>query len=427
LAVALCHGVRPPEALIPLRILYHHRVASRDGQAVHIDELIHAFRELGHDIIVVAPPGFERSSLGHEPRLFAWIKRRLPTALYELIELSYNVPAYLRLRRALRRTKPDLIYERHGLFLVAGTLLGRRSGIPVFLEVNSPLAYERAAFGGLGLKRLASRMEIWAWRHATHVLPVSQVLANIVGAAGVPADRISLVPNGINPDFLRGYCAETTKTALGLAGKTVLGFTGFMRTWHGLDAVLEILAQPGTPSSLHLLLIGDGPARPALEQQAALLNVRHRVTFAGLIERLDVAKLVAAFDIAIQPKVVEYASPLKLFEYMAAGKAIVAPDQANIREILAPDADAILFDPARPDDMARAILRLAADPALRERLGTAARLTIDARRLTWRANAERITALAQRGPQAQREASPAPDAAQAFTVRGAPTGPDRRS
>jgi glycosyltransferase involved in cell wall biosynthesis len=380
-----------------LRILYHHRVGSRDGQAVHIDELIHAFQALGHEVVVVAPPDFEQSSLGYEPRLFAWIKKRLPKAFYELIELSYNVPAYLRLRRALQPARPDLIYERHGLFLFAGTLLGRRSGIPVFLEVNSPLARERAEFGGLALKRLAKRLEIWAWRHADHVLPVTRVLANIIGAAGVPPDRISVIPNGIDPDrFLRDYSAEAAKTAVGLSGKIVLGFTGFMRSWHGLDAVVQILAQPATPTALHLLLIGDGPARPALEQQAARLNVRHRVTFAGLVERQDVAKFVAAFDIALQPKVVEYASPLKLFEYMALGKAIVAPDQANIREALSPDVDAVLFDPEQPDDMARAILRLAGDPTLRERLGMAARGTIDARCLTWRANAERITALAQR-------------------------------
>jgi glycosyltransferase involved in cell wall biosynthesis len=411
--------------LAPLRILYHHRVGSRDGQAVHIDELIHAFRALGHEVDVVAPPGFDQSSLGYEPRLFAWIRRRLPKAFYELIELSYNVPAYLRLRRALRRARPDLIYERHALFLFAGTLLGRRTGIPVFLEVNSPLARERAEFGGLALKRLAKRLEIWAWQRASRVLPVTRVLADMVGAAGVPADRIHVIPNGIDPDrFPRGNSAETAKATLGLSGKIVLGFTGFMRSWHGLDAVVDLLIQPRIPSTLHLLLIGDGSARPALEQQVVRLNVRHRVTFAGLVERQDVAKFVAAFDIALQPKVVEYASPLKLFEYMALEKAIVAPDQANIREVLTPDVDAVLFDPARPDHMARAILGLAGDPTLRERLGRAARATIGARGLTWRANAERITTLAQQGARAQREAYPVADAAQTLTAPGFSTEPD---
>src|SRR5262249_49537736 len=147
--------------------------------------------------------------------------------------------------------------------------------------------------------------------------------------------------------------------------------------------------------SLHLLLVGDGPAKPYLEQRAKQLKVTNRITFVGLVRRDDVAKFVAAFDIALLPKAVEYASPLKLFEYMALGKAIVAPDQPNIREILTANTDALLFDPGRPLEMTSAIERLSASEGLRERLGKAARATIDARKFTWRANAGQITALAE--------------------------------
>ena len=307
------------------------------------------------------------------------------------------MPAYLRLRRAARELKPDLIYERHGTLLIAGTLLGKRRSIPVFLEVNSPLARERTQFGGLAAKWLASRLETWAWRSAAHVLPVTQVLAEIIRDAGVPTDRIAVIANGIDPSrFLRHYPAEDAKAAVGLAGRTVLGFAGFMRSWHGLEAVLEMLARRETPASLHLLLIGDGPAKPLLARRAAELNVANRLTFAGLIDRDHIASHVAAFDIALVPKVVDYASPLKLFEYMALGKAIVAPDQPNIREVLTPNLDALLFDSIQPLAMAQAVLRLAADVGSRERLGKAARATIEARGFTWRANAERILGLAER-------------------------------
>jgi glycosyltransferase involved in cell wall biosynthesis len=411
-----------------LKILYHHRVGSRDGQAVHIDELIHAFRALGHEVVVVAPPGFDLSPLGHESRVFAWIKRRLPQVFSEVIEVSYNLPAYLRLRRALSRCKPDVIYERHGLFLIAGTLLGKRSGVPVFLEVNSPLARERAQFGGIALKRLAAWLEIWAWRNAARILPVTEVLANAIIAASVPASRIDVIPNGINPErFLRDFSTESAKEAAGLSGKTVLGFTGFMRSWHGLESVLEMLAQPGTHAALHLLLIGEGPARPLLERRAAQLNVNHRITFAGLVGRDDVAKLMSAFDIALLPKVVEYASPLKLFEYMALGKAIVAPDQPNIREVLTADFNAVLFDPTQAHDMANQILRLAADARWRQQLGTSARATIDARGFTWQANAERIAILALRHSRLQPLQQLAPDPEGTVIAGRSSTGSDRRS
>ncbi len=84
------------------------------------------------------------------------------------------------------------------------------------------------------------------------------------------------------------------------------------------------------------------------------------------------------------------ASPLKLFEYMAAGKAIVAPDQPNIREVLSDGETALLFDPTVPDAMWEAIRRLASDSMLRARLGLAARAEIGRRDYTWRGNAERV-------------------------------------
>jgi glycosyltransferase involved in cell wall biosynthesis len=91
--------------------------------------------------------------------------------------------------------------------------------------------------------------------------------------------------------------------------------------------------------------VGDGPARAAIESLTESLGIPDRVTVTGIIDRDEVARYVGVFDIALQPDVVEYASPLKLFEYMALGKAIIAPDRANIREILTHGRDALLFDP----------------------------------------------------------------------------------
>jgi glycosyltransferase involved in cell wall biosynthesis len=119
-----------------------------------------------------------------------------------------------------------------------------------------------------------------------------------------------------------------------------------------------------------------------------------RVTITGIIERDQVAGYIAGFDIALQPEVVAYASPLKLFEYMALGRAIVAPDAPNIREIVTNGVDCLLFDPEQPDGLAQALQRLAGDAALRERLGRAAIAKLAERRLTWRDNAVKVAALA---------------------------------
>jgi len=130
---------------------------------------------------------------------------------------------------------------------------------------------------------------------------------------------------------------------------------------------------------------------------AVELGVTDRVTFSGLVPHAQVPAAVAGFDIALQPRVVDYASPLKIFDYMAAGRAIVAPDQPNIREVLTHERTALLFDPDRPGALWAAIARLLAAPDLRQRLGAAARAELEARDYTWRGNATRIVAWASEG------------------------------
>lgn len=377
-----------------MKILYHHRIRSKDGQAVHLEELIAALRALGHEVLLVGPKAFAHASFGHDPKFLALAKRLIPNLIYELLELGYNAPAYLRLRRACRRFGPDAIYERYNLYLTAGLACAQHFGLPLLLEVNAPLSRERASFGGLGFPRLARSVERRIWRSADFVLPVTGVLANEIIDNGVRPERVVLIPNAIDPaKFPPDADGGTAKLKLGLAGKLVLGFTGFVRDWHGIDSLLRLLARADVPANLQLLVVGEGPAIAALTAQARGLGIADRVTFAGLIGREALPLYVSAFDIALLPKCVAYCSPLKLFEYMAAGKAIVAPDQPNIREILVSGESALLFDRDSPDDMAAAVLRLANDADFRARLGFAARELIDSRGYAWRRNAERVTAL----------------------------------
>ena len=377
----------------PLRILYHHRIVSRDGQSVHVDAMIAALRGFGHSVLVAAPSQSGGAD-GEPPRWLAALRRALPPAVYELMELAYNLPAFARLYRASRTFAPDLIYERYNLNLLAGVWLARLTRTPLLLEVNAPLAQERADFGGgLRLHPLAWRIENWIWRNADRVLPVSTPLAKLLREAGVAAERIAIIPNAVDPAVYDAIDNAAAKRALGLDDKIVLGFAGFMRDWHGLEGVIEGLAQADLPRNAHLLLVGDGPARTAMAERATALGIADRVSFAGVVPRAQLPRHIAAFDIALQPRAVAYASPLKLFEYMAAGKAVVAPDQSNIRELLVAEESALLFDSRHKGAIFEAIRRLAGDEALRRRLGTAARRRIDQRGFTWRENARRVAGL----------------------------------
>lgn len=380
-----------------MKILYHHRTRSKDGQYVHIEEMIDALREQGHEVIIVAPPGGESEAFGSDAGLVAWLKRHLPQWFYELMELAYSLVAYRRLDKAVKQHRPDCLYERYNLFLPAGIWLKRKHKLPMLLEVNAPIFEERARYDGLSLKRLARWSQGYAWRNADYVLPVTQVLADIVADYGVERERIVVIPNGINEKrFAQAPDTETAKAALGLQGKLVLGFTGFVRDWHGLDKVIDLIANDPPESSRYLMVVGDGPARAALEQQAKDLNISHRVNFTGIVGRDDVARYVAAFDIALQPAVVAYASPLKLFEYLALGKAIIGPAQPNLMEILTDRHNALLFDAIQSGGLPQAVRLLCENADLRRQVGTNARATIAEKQLTWHANANCAVKLVER-------------------------------
>lgn len=388
-----------------MKILYHHRTASKDGQAVHIEEMIASMRKLGHEVRVVAPDmaqasGESAEGAGRMGGGVSWVQRLrsiLPNALYELMELAYTWVAYRRLRAAANEFKPDVIYERYNLYLLAGLMLKKKLGIPLLLEVNAPLVQERSAHsGGLSLKRLARWAEGTAWRGADYVLPVTQVLGDHVRAYGVPDARIVVIPNGINEaHFAAAPTPEQAKAERGLSGKLVLGFTGFVRDWHGVDRVIRWMASEAAPANAHLLIVGDGPVRADLERLAQQLGIAERVTFTGVIHREQVPAWVASFDIALQPAVVAYASPLKLMEYLVMGKAVIAPRTPNLCEVLSDNDNAILFDKDIPMAFEQALTRLCSDTELRQRLASGARASINRLELTWDGNARKAIRLAE--------------------------------
>lgn len=378
-----------------MRILYHHRIRSKDGQFVHLEEMVHALRELGHDVEVVGPRRVEEERFGAGAGFVADLKRWLPGAAYETLELGYALTDYRRLAMAIARFRPDVIYERYNLYFPSGIWARRRLGVPLLLEVNAPLYDERRRFGALALPHLARWSEQYVWRSADLVLPVTEVLAGRVAAAGVPRERIHVIPNGINEQaFARLPDRESAKRRLGLAERFVLGFVGFMRDWHGLDRVLRFMKDQPRPD-LHALFVGDGPDRARLERIAVELGLASRLTITGVVQREHVPAAIAAFDVALQPAVVDYASPLKLFEYLYVGLPIVAPDSANIREILSDGDNGLLFDPERDESFRCALGRLLRDEALRRRLAARASETIRLRDLTWTGNARRVTRLAE--------------------------------
>ncbi len=388
-----------------MKILYHHRTQADDGQAVHIRALIRAFASLGHEVFESglvkhvrddADPLDEPSANGHNGSRWGMVTR-MPRFLRELAEYGYNGIARHRVMRDAARFEPDFLYERYAFANAAGVMASRRLRLPMVLEVNSPMVLELERTRGLSFPGLARRLESYIFEGAERVCVVSGVLRDMLVEMGVPAERLLVTPNGVHlEDYRYGDRAEVrrvARAALGLpdeaSGEVVIGFVGYYRDWHRLDVVLEAMAERALERS-RLVLIGAGPARDELEAQAVRLGLRERVHFAGTHAHERIPRLLPAFDIAVVPAINPYASPLKLHEYMAASLPTVAPDQENLREVLTHGVDALLVEPGDPDRMAAAVLELAGDPELRERLGRAARARVEEADLTWEGNARRV-------------------------------------
>lgn len=392
-----------------MKILYHHRTRAGDAQGIHISEIQRAFRLRGHEVIEVAlvEAGSEAKAdeIGGTARGLAGVASRiagkLPLPARELMEQGYNLLAWRRLSQAIRQHRPDFIYERYAANTFAGLAAARRYGVPFVLEVNSPLALEKELHDGLFFRRVTRSIERRLCAGADVTLAVTGVLARILEAGGVPAGKVVVMPNGVRRELGAGATPEAGarfRQFLGIpADAPVAGFVGWFRAWHGLERMLEAAASPAwREAGIRLVFAGDGPAAPALREMRDALGIQDRVVLTGSIARGDIEAALASFDVAVQPAVTSYACPMKILEYMAAGRAIVAPGSDNVRELLT-DGETALLCPGGTEpsaaDLGEAVAALVHDPERRRRLGEAARRRIFEKGWFWEENARRVEEL----------------------------------
>ena len=373
-----------------MKILYHHRIASKDGQYVHVEELTNALDELGHELHFVAPQVNENADFGGDGGFVSKLKKALPKALYEILELSYSAWVFIKLVVAILKFKPEVIYERYNLYQPAGVLAAKLFNIPLLLEINAPLAEERAKYSGLALQGFAKKIEDFTWRGATHCLPVTDVLADYMRAANIPESRITVIHNGVRQQFIDERMQHDINVN---KQEIVIGFTGFIHPWHGMDKALEAVAEH-KELPLRLICVGDGNILPDLRQQAETLGISEKVEFKGLVTRDKVLDFVKEFDVALQPDVTAYASPLKMFEYMAVGALIVAPKTPNIQEILS-DNTALFFEKGDKADFKKALTNAITSYKVLDCKRRAVKQSVLDKHFVWQENARKVAGLAK--------------------------------
>ncbi|MCX7515185.1 glycosyltransferase [Frateuria hangzhouensis] len=382
-----------------MRILYHHRTQGRQVEGVHIRGIVHALRDLGHEVEILSFPGADpeqepqQASASAKPGRFGPLLARAPGVLFELLELGYNLVTLFRVGRTLRRLQPQMIYERYALFLFVTVWLARRRGIPVILEINDSALVPRVR--SLTLRRLARRIERWCLRQATGLVFISHWFHDTAREAYGDIAPAVISPNAA--DLQRFDPARFDRDALrrerGLEGRVVCGYVGAFVPWHGIAAfVRAIVSRLHATPHLTLLLVGDGVDLPAVAAAIEAAGMQDRVRLPGRVAHAEVAAWIACMDYAVLADSNEYGSPMKLFELMAMEVAVVAPDYAPIAEVVTDGADGWLFARGQVDACAGLVLKLAQQPDDLRRAGAAARANIVAHH-QWRNNAGQLLSL----------------------------------
>ncbi|HET6795038.1 MAG TPA: glycosyltransferase family 4 protein, partial [Acidimicrobiales bacterium] len=331
------------------------------GASVHVRAISSALQARGHDVTVACA----RTGSGNPP-----------PEVEQVVELARAGPGDI--SPLVAATGAEAVVERYSLCATAGLEAARAAGVPLVVEVNAPLVWEAARYRGFTDIAAGLAAETALFEGATAVPTVSRALQRYVSSVA-PATPVHWVPNGVDPD--RFHTPPAAVPGVG-PDATVVGFVGSMKPWHGVADLLAAFGQlAASYPGLHLVVAGSGPEEgPVRDAVPAALAAR--VHLLGALPHSDIPGLVARFDIAVapyRPSEDFYFCPLKVLEYLAAGRPVVYPELGDMPELVGPGGEP--FAPGDVGAMAEAIGRRAGRPEDRARMGRAARQS--GARWTW--------------------------------------------
>jgi glycosyltransferase involved in cell wall biosynthesis len=280
----------------------------------------------------------------------------------------------------VRSFRPDIIMERyHNFGGEAIRAAGRANAIAV-LEVNAPAVDHAGSIKSI-IDRALVVQPMRRWRE--HICALADVVATPSAAIVpriVPRERILELEWGADTDRFKPGGSAAPPFARPAGTATLSVFAGAFRSWHGAIQLVRAIRRLHASGrrDIGAVLIGDGPELPRARREAADAP---GITFTGALPHDQMPAALAAAEIGVAPFDLSahaplslgfYWSPLKMFEYMAAGLPVVAPAADRIRSLIAHGREGILYDPSAEGGLENALVRLT-DAGLRARLGAAAR------------------------------------------------------
>lgn len=378
----------------------HLSLESPAGYGTHMREMISAFRSAGHTVFPVVMGGMGTTpdlANGAGGRTKSVAKTLVPAFAWESMKdyllLNKDLAYESQLQETLARIQPDLVYERASCLQLSGVRAAGKLNIPHILEMNAPYVEERKEHFGIAsfFEQRASQVERTQLRESSRVVVVSEALRDyLVEKHNISPDKFMVMPNAVNLSKVQAdpHRAREIRALYNVQNKMVVGFVGSLFKWHGVDLLIRAVKKlKDNGFQVMLFVVGDGAIAGDLKQLSKTLQVEEDVIFTGSVPHSDVFDYIEAMDITVMANSNWYGSPVKIFEYGAIGKPIVAPNNGPVREVIRHEVDGLLID--NEYDLVRNLRRLIENPHLRSRIAESFQRRV-IREHTWAKNAARV-------------------------------------
>ncbi|MGB8218558.1 MAG: glycosyltransferase family 4 protein [Candidatus Methanoperedens sp.] len=347
-------------------------------ESTHIYEVLNNIINQGHNVLLYHPveQRFNRASIVNtKPNCWGNLALTIPIigiCLSYAAEVRFFLRAIFLLRS--EKKKIDIVYYRHTLFNF-GYWLARWLRVPAIKEVNGIVANEMQVTGeasGFALE-IINRIERATIGKANRIIVVtSKLKETLIDEYNVPEESIEVIENGANTDMFRPMHMETAKKELNLNPEhSYVCFIGNFTGWQGLEYLIKCAPHvlKACPDA-RFLMVGDGILKGRLSEMARELGISEMVIFTDMVPYEKVPLYINASEVCVVPKkhLKSGYSPLKLYEYLACEKAVVASKVEGF-ECLEEQKAGVLVEPENPDELAKAIIKLMKDEKLRNEMG----------------------------------------------------------
>jgi glycosyltransferase involved in cell wall biosynthesis len=379
-----------------MKIAYFAYIDRKVGPYFHAIGFTTAFSKLVDKLIVIGLKDTDKRLNYNRPRALRLLKKLQPHISWDIKLILKNALRIPREYAIVKREKPSTIILRYELYTFSAAVLARSLRIPLLIEANGSPAYECDKFGSPGNYHLARFFEKRILGSANAINSVSKEVKDFfVNASGIADEKIHINPNGVDLNKFRPRLTKVAKRELGFNNRFVVGFIGNFSPWHDVTTLIEaakIVVRKN--KNVCFAIVGDGRHRMDMIRLVTKYDLTDFFKFVGRISHDHIPSYIAAMDVATALSLPTYGdkfhgSPIKMFEYMAMKRAIIATRIGQLEEIIEDGFNGFLVDQQNEEAVACKIITLADNKYLRTKLGENAYNTIVEKGYTWEENARR--------------------------------------